>query len=132
MRNLIKITGLTATACLLGLTSNLVLAQNASSLSGLLDLVENDRIAESAEYVQRQQEFEQNASNQQQILDTTNERIVEQEQTQSDLSDQFEANEIIIRDNRDILLDLLMHADWARERGRGSFFYKFCSPVWIP
>ena len=105
MRNLIKITGLTATACLLGLTSNLVLAQNASSLSGLLDLVENDRIAESAEYVQRQQEFEQNASNQQQILDTTNERIVEQEQTQSDLSDQFEANEIIIRDKRDILRD---------------------------
>ncbi|PCI76492.1 MAG: energy transducer TonB [SAR86 cluster bacterium] len=105
MRNLIKITGLTATACLLGLTSNLVLAQGATTLSGLLDLVENDRIAESAEYVQRQQEFEQNANRQQQILDTTNERIVEQEQTQSNLSDQFEANEIIIRDKRDILRD---------------------------
>ena len=90
MKNLLKITGLTATACLLGLTSNLVLAQNATTLAGLLDLVENDRIAESAEYVQRQQEFEQNANRQQQILDTTNERIVEQEQTQSDLSDQFE------------------------------------------
>ncbi|MFB0989121.1 MAG: hypothetical protein QMC69_07645, partial [Gammaproteobacteria bacterium] len=64
-----------------------MLAQNATTLAGLLDLVENDRIAESAEYVQRQQEFEQNANRQQQILDTTNERIVEQEQTQSDLSD---------------------------------------------
>ncbi|MBL4573729.1 MAG: MotA/TolQ/ExbB proton channel family protein [Gammaproteobacteria bacterium] len=105
MKNLLKITGLTATACLLGLTSNLVLAQGATTLAGLLDLVENDRIAESAEYVQRQQEFEQNANRQQQILDTTNERIVEQEQTQSDLSDQFEANEIIIRDKRDILRD---------------------------
>ena len=105
MKNLVKFTGLTATACLLGLTSNLVLAQNAASLSGLLDLVENDRIAESAEYVQRQQEFQQSANNQQQILDTTNDRIVEQEQTQSDLSDQFEANEIIIRDKRDILRD---------------------------
>lgn len=105
MRNLLKITGLTATACLLGLTSNLVLAQNATTLAGLLDLVENDRVAESAEYVQRQQEFEQSANNQQQILDTTNERIVEQEQTQSNLSDQFEANEIIIRDKRDILRD---------------------------
>jgi len=78
MRSLIKITGLTATACLLGLTSNLVLAQNATTLSGLLDMVENDRIAESAEYVRRQQEFEQNANRQRQILDTTNERIVEQ------------------------------------------------------
>lgn len=105
MKNLIKITGLTATACLLGLTSNLALAQGATTLSGLLDLVENDRVAESAEYVQRQQEFQQNANRQQQILDTTNERIVEQEQTQSDLSDQFEANEIIIRDKRDILRD---------------------------
>ena len=105
MKNLLKITGLTATACLVGLTSNLVLAQNATTLAGLLDLVENDRIAESAEYVQRQQEFEQNANRQQQILDTTNERIVEQEQTQSDLSDQFEANEIIIRDKRVVLRD---------------------------
>jgi biopolymer transport protein ExbB len=105
MKNLLKITGLTATACLLGLTSNLVLAQNASSLAGLLDLVETDRIAESAEYIQRQQEFEQSANNQQQVLDTTNERIVEQEQTQSNLSDQFEANEIIIRDKREILRD---------------------------
>ena len=105
MKSLVKFTGLTATACLLGLTSNLVVAQNAASLSGLLDLVENDRIAESAEYVQRQQEFQQSANNQQQILDTTNDRIVEQEQTQSDLSDQFEANEIIIRDKRDILRD---------------------------
>ena len=105
MKNLLTITGLAATACLLGLTSNLVLAQNATYSCGLLDLVENDRIAESAEYVQRQQEFEQNANRQQQILDTTNERIVEQEQTQSDLSDQFEANEIIIRDKREILRD---------------------------
>ncbi len=105
MKNLIKITGLTATACLLGLTSNLVLAQNAASLSGLLDLVENDRIAESAEYVQRQQEFQQSANNQQQILDTTNNRIVEQEQTQSDLSDQFEANDEnseVINDDKNI------------------------------
>ena len=105
MKNLLKITGLTATACLVGLTSNLVLAQNVSSLAGLLDLVESDRIAESAEYIQRQQQFEQSANNQQQILDTTNERIVEQEQTQSNLSDQFEANEIIIRDKREILRD---------------------------
>ena len=58
MKNLLRIIGLAATACLLGLTSNLVLAQNASSLAGLLDLVESDRIAESAEYIQRQQQFE--------------------------------------------------------------------------
>lgn len=106
MRNIIKITGLAATVCLIGLTSNVASAQErATSLSGLLDLVENDRVAESAEYRQRQQEFESNANRQQEILDTTNNRIVEQETEQANLSDQFEANEIIIRDKRDILRD---------------------------
>lgn len=104
MKQIIKTTTLTAAAILLAATTQ-VYAQGASSLSDLLDLVENDRVAESDDYRQRVQEFEQNSNRQQQILDTTNERIVEQEQTQSDLSDQFEANEIIIRDKRDVLRD---------------------------
>ncbi|MCY4266069.1 MAG: MotA/TolQ/ExbB proton channel family protein [Gammaproteobacteria bacterium] len=73
------------------------------SLTELLNAVENDRVAESAEYRERQQEFEQNVARQQQILDTTNERIVEQETEQNRLSDQFEANEVIIADKREIL-----------------------------
>ena len=77
----------------------------AGSLSGLLDLVENDRVAESEEYQARVSEFEQNAARQQEILDTTNNRIVEQEQLQVELSDQFEANEIIIADKREVLRD---------------------------
>ena len=77
----------------------------AGSLSGLLDLVENDRVAESEEYQARVSEFEQNAARQQEILDTTNNRIVEQEQLQVQLSDQFEANEIIIADKREVLRD---------------------------
>ncbi len=105
MKNFMKVTSLSVSACLLALTANLANAQNATSLSDLLDLVETDRVAESAEYRQRQQEFEQNANRQEQILQTTNERINEQEQEQSNLSDQFEANEIIIRDKRDILRD---------------------------
>ena len=49
------------------------------------------------------QEFEQNANRQQEILDITNDRITEQEDLQNQLSDQFEANEIIIADKREIL-----------------------------
>ena len=77
----------------------------AGSLAGLLDLVENDRIGESEEYQARVSEFEQNAARQQEILDTTNNRITEQEQLQVQLSDQFEANEIIIADKREVLRD---------------------------
>ena len=86
------------------LGSSLALSQ-ASSLAGLLDLVENDRVSESEEYQARVNEFEQNAARQQEILDTTNNRIVEQEDLQVQLSDQFEANEIIIADKREVLRD---------------------------
>ena len=77
----------------------------AGSLAGLLELVENDRVGESEEYQARVSEFEQNAARQQEILDTTNNRITEQEQLQVQLSDQFEANEIIIADKREVLRD---------------------------
>ena len=81
------------------------LFSQAGSLAGLLDLVENDRVAESEEYQARVSEFEQNAARQQEILDTTNNRIIEQEELQVQLSDQFEANEIIIADKREVLRD---------------------------
>ena len=96
------ISAMSAVVFLLG--SSLALSQ-ASSLAGLLDLVENDRVSESEEYQARVNEFEQNAARQQEILDTTNNRIVEQEDLQVQLSDQFEANEIIIADKREVLRD---------------------------
>lgn len=77
----------------------------AGSLSDLLNLVENDRVGESEEYQARVSDFEQNAARQQEILDTTNSRISDQEALQVQLSDQFEANEIIISDKREVLRD---------------------------
>ena len=74
-----------------------------TSLADLLDAVENDRVAESEGYRERLQEFEQNAARQQQILQTTNERITAEEQEQVNLSDQFESNEVIIADKREVL-----------------------------
>ena len=101
MKNLIKITSL-AVGVFLFTGSSQLFAQ-ATSLGNLLDLVEQDRVAESEEYLQRVQEFEQNANRQQEILDITNDRITEQENLQDQLSDQFEANEITIADKREIL-----------------------------
>ena len=101
MKNLTKITRL-ALGVFLFTGSSQLFAQ-ATSLGNLLDLVEQDRVAESEEYSERVQEFEQNANRQTEILDITNDRIIEQEQLQDQLSDQFEANEIIIADKRDIL-----------------------------
>ena len=75
MKKLLKLTGLSA-AILLFITSTQSWAQ--SSLADLLDAVENDRVAESEEYRARLQEFEQNAARQEQILEITEGRIVEQ------------------------------------------------------
>ncbi len=104
MKIIIRITSLAA-AGLLFISSTQLMAQQASSLGDLLYLVESDRIAESEEYRQRLQQFEQNANQQQEFLDTTDARIVDQEQTQAQLSDTFEANEVIIRDKRETLRD---------------------------
>ena len=92
------------TAAVFTFASGQIVAQ-ATSLSNLLDLVEQDRVAESEEYQARLSDFESNAARQQEIVDTTNQRITAEEQTQVELSDQFEANEIIIADKREILRD---------------------------
>ena len=96
-----KITGLTAASVFIVVGSSAVYAQG--SLSDLLNAVENDRVAESEEYQQRLQEFEQNAARQTEILETTEGRITDQESLQVQLSDQFEANEVIIADKREVL-----------------------------
>ena len=101
MKVLEKITGLTAASILMVMGSSAGYAQG--SLSELLNAVENDRVAESEEYQQRLQEFEQNAARQTEILEITEGRITEQETLQVQLSDQFEANEVIIADKREVL-----------------------------
>jgi len=102
MKQLIKKSSLIATSLVLVATTQ-VYSQEATSLANLLELVENDRVAESVEYRERAQEFEANAARQTQILETTEARIVEQEEGQVVLSNQFEANEITLADKREIL-----------------------------
>ena len=99
MKDLIKKAGIVASTLTIALSTPLF-AQQASSLADLLNMVENDRVAESDAYRQRLQEFEQNANRQEEILTTTNERITAEEATQAQLSDQFQANEITIADLR--------------------------------
>ena len=101
-----KLTNITSllTALVLFIASAQVAGQ-ATSLANLLDLVENDRVAESEEYQARVQEFEQNAARQQESLDTTNQRITTEETDSDALSDEFEANQIILADKREILRD---------------------------
>lgn len=101
MKMLNKVTGLIAASILMVVGPPAGYAQG--SLSELLNAVENDRVAESEEYQQRLEEFEQNTARQTEILEITEGRITEQESVQVQLSDQFEANEVVIADKREIL-----------------------------
>jgi len=101
MKMLKEVTGLLAAFIMMVVGSPAGYAQG--SLSELLNAVENDRVAESEEYQQRLEEFEQNAARQTEILEITEGRITEQESEQVQLSDQFEANEVVIADKREIL-----------------------------
>ena len=103
MRNLTKKLSLTVTT-LLALGATQVFAQ-AGNLSDLLELVRQDAVSESADYSRRVQEFEQNANRQQEILDITEQRYIEQENLQGELSTTFENNTITIGQKREILRD---------------------------
>jgi len=104
VKDLFKKAGLVATSLLFAASTQLS-AQTASSLTDLLNMVEQDRVAESDGYRERLQEFEQNANRQQEILDTTEARIVEQENLQEELSAEFDQNEIEIANQRELLRD---------------------------
>ena len=126
MKQLTKFTSF-LTAAVFTIASGQIVAQ-ATSLSNLLDLVEQDRVAESEEYQARLSDFESNAARQQEIVDTTNQRITAEEQTQVELSDQFEANEIIIADKREILRDrrgALNELFGTLQGGAGDFLSNF-------
>jgi biopolymer transport protein ExbB len=103
MRNLTKTLSLTVTT-LLALGATQVFAQ-AGNLSDLLELVRQDAVSESEDYSRRVQEFEQNANRQQEILDITEQRYIEQETLQGELSTTFENNTITIGQKREILRD---------------------------
>lgn len=105
MKKLIKITGLTAATLLLVSSVQVFAQQEATSLPDLLNMVEEDRVAESAEYRERLQQFEREASQQQQFLDTTNQRIATEEGDEADLSDEFELNENTIAEKTATLRD---------------------------
>jgi len=104
VKDLLKKAGLVATAITFA-ASTQTFAQEATSLADLLNMVEQDRVAESELYRERQAEFEQNVNRQQEILDTTEARIVEQENLQSELSAEFDQNEIEIANQRELLRD---------------------------
>jgi len=102
MKTTIKTLAISVSTLLL---ASVVNAQQPLNTSDLLRAVEEDRVRESAEYQERVQEFQSAANRQEEVLELTRQRVAEQESLQTQLSDQFEANEIEISQKREVLRD---------------------------
>ena len=102
MKKIIKFAALSAAGLALTV-SNHVFAQQAESLTDLLQRVEADAVAESQEHREREQRFQQQVNEQQQILDETRNRVAQEEQTNVDLEAQFEVNRQTLAERREQL-----------------------------
>ncbi len=103
MKKIIKFAGISVTGLFLAISSQSYAQQPASTLAELLTNVEQDRVTQSAEHREREQRFQQQANQQQQILDETKARIEQENATNTELTAQFDANQLVIAERREAL-----------------------------
>ena len=90
--NIIKLAGITVTGLMLAVSTQVFAQQPAASLEELLRSVEENSVAESEEAREREQRFQQNVNQQEQILEQTRSRIAEEEAENARLEGVFDEN----------------------------------------
>lgn len=103
MKTIIKFASISVTGLLLTVANPVFAQQTASSLSELLNNVEQDRVSQSQEHREREQRFQQEANSQQQILDDTLASIAREDATNIQLNNTFDANALVITERREAL-----------------------------
>ncbi len=103
MKNIIKFAGISVTGLFLAISSQSYAQQPATTLAELLSNVEQDRVTQSAEHLEREQRFQQQANQQQQIVDETKARVEQENVSNTELTTTFDANQLIIAERRDAL-----------------------------
>jgi biopolymer transport protein ExbB len=103
MKKIIKLATLSAAGLFLTASAQVFAQQPASSLSELLRNVEANRVAESQEHREREQRFQQQVNQQQQILNETRQRIAQEEAENARLEQVFDSNRQIIAERREQL-----------------------------
>jgi biopolymer transport protein ExbB len=103
VKNIIKFAGISVTGLFLAISSQSYAQQPATTLAELLTNVEQDRVTQSAEHREREQRFEQQANQQQQIVDETKARVEQENVTNAELTVAFDANQLVIAERREAL-----------------------------
>ncbi len=102
MKKIIKFASISVTGLLLSVASQSY-AQQPASLSDLLNAVEQDRVAQSQEHREREQRFQSQANSQQQIVDEVKANIEQENASNTQLTQSFDANQLIIAERREAL-----------------------------
>ncbi|MGJ8690746.1 MAG: MotA/TolQ/ExbB proton channel family protein [Gammaproteobacteria bacterium] len=103
MKKIIKLAGISASGLILAISSQAFAQAPATSLAELLNNVEQDRVAQSQEHRERETRFQQQANQQQQILDETTTRIEQENTLNTQLTETFDANQLVISERREAL-----------------------------
>jgi biopolymer transport protein ExbB len=103
VKSIIKLASISVTGLFLTVVTPVFAQQPASSLSELLNNVEQDRVTQSQEHREREQRFQQEANSQQQILTETRNRIEEERTLNSQLENTFDENRLVISERREAL-----------------------------
>ena len=99
-KNIIKLAGISFTGLFLAVSSQAFAQQPAANLADLLRNVEENRVLESQEAREREQRFQSQVNQQQQILDETRARIAEEEAENTRLEGVFDANRQLLTERR--------------------------------
>ncbi len=99
-KNIIKLAGISLTGVFLAVSTQAFAQQPAGSLSELLRNVEENRVIESQDARDREQRFQQQVDQQQQILTETRERITQEEAENARLEGVFDENRQLLIDAR--------------------------------
>jgi len=103
VKTIIKLAGISVTGLFLAISSQTYAQQPAATLAELLSNVEQDRVTQSTEHREREQRFQQQANQQQQILDETKTRIEQENALNAELTSTFDANQLVIAERRQAL-----------------------------
>lgn len=103
MNTIIKLASISVAGLFLTVATPAFAQQPASSLSELLNNVEQDRVTQSQEHREREQRFQQQANSQQQILDETIARIEQENALNTQLENTFDENRLVITERREAL-----------------------------
>lgn len=99
-KNIIKLAGISFTGLFLAVSSQAFAQQPAANLSELLRNVEENRVLESQEAREREQRFQQQVNQQQQILEEVRTQISSEEAENARLEGVFDANRQTLTERR--------------------------------